>query len=276
MAMPISLLKGKKNKTGNSEMTFLEHLEHLRWHIIRALVSVVVFAVIVFLSRDFVFDTIIFGPRNENFPTYRFFCNLIDVLCVPPEFTLQAFKVEEKFVTHLKVSIILGIVISFPYIFWELWRFIKPGLYEKEQKVARGVVGVCSALFLTGILFGYYVISPFALTFLTGYELSDIPSQPTITSYVNMMAMFTLPAGITFELPMVIYFLSKVGLVTPEFLRKYRRFAVVIILVLAAIITPPDVITQFLIGIPLYVLYEISIIISKRVVANMEKEEQNA
>jgi len=171
----------------------------------------------------------------------------------------------EQFFTHLKVSIWLGIIISFPYIFWEMWRFIKPGLYAKEQKAARGIVFVCSFLFLLGVLFGYYVISPFAITFLAGYSIAtEVVSSPTLSSYVNYMTMFTVPTGIIFELPVVVYFLSRIGLVTPEFMKKYRRHAVIVILIFAAIITPPDVITQFLIGIPVFILYEISIHISRR------------
>ncbi len=156
-----------------------------------------------------------------------------------------------------------------------MWRFIKPGLYPKEQDAARGIVLICSLLFITGVSFGYFIISPFALKFLSGYEIADTASTATLTSYVNNMTMYTVPAGIIFELPIVVFFLSKVGLITPEFMRKYRRMAIVVILVLAAIITPPDPTTQVLIGVPLYLLYEISIIISKRVVAS-EEAKMNA
>ncbi len=248
------------------EMSFLDHLEELRWHIIRSLVSVVLFACIVFFFKDFVFNKIILGPKNPNFPTYRFICSLSDVLCFsPPEFKLLPRELGEQFFTHLKVSIWLGIIISFPYIFWEMWRFIKPGLYKNEQKAARGIVFVCSSLFLLGVLFGYYVISPFAVSFLAGYNISDeIISSPTLASYVNNVTMFTVPTGIIFELPIVIYFLSRIGLVTPDLMRNYRRHAVIMILLFAAVITPPDVVTQFLIGIPVFVLYELSILISKR------------
>ena len=169
----------------------------------------------------------------------------------------------------------IGIVVSFPYIFWEIWRFIKPGLYVKEQKAARGMVTICSGLFLTGVLFGYYIISPFAITFLAGYEIEGVVAMPALSSYINYMTMFTLPVGIVFELPIVVFFLSKIGLVTPEFMKSYRRHAVILILILAAIITPPDVITQVLVGMPLYVLYEISIVISRRVV-NKQKQEQDS
>ncbi|MBT8190701.1 MAG: twin-arginine translocase subunit TatC, partial [Bacteroidia bacterium] len=158
-----------------------------------------------------------------------------------------------------------GIILAFPYTFWEIWRFIKPGLYPNEKKAARGVVTICSLLFLTGVLFGYYVISPFAITFLAGYSVSpEVVSSPTLASYVSYMTMFTVPTGLLFELPIVVYFLSIVGILTPSFMRTYRRHSIVMIFLLAAIITPPDITTQFLIGIPIIFLYEISIFISAR------------
>ena len=253
-------------KEDQAEMSFLDHLEELRWHIIRSLVSVFIFGTIVFLFKDFVFNEIILAPKNKNFITYEFFCGLSDFICFrPPEFTITPRELGEQFFTHIKVSIWLGIIISFPYIFWELWRFVKPGLYKKEQKAARGIVFVCSFLFLLGVLFGYYIISPFAVSFLAGYSISnEVVSSPTLSSYVNNMTMFTVPTGIIFELPIVVYFLSRIGLITPDFMKKYRRHAVIVILIFSAIITPPDVVTQFLIGIPVFVLYEISIHISRR------------
>ena len=262
-----------KKEEEQGEMTFLEHLEALRWHLIRSIASIALFAIVMFLCKEFVFDRIIFGPKFADFPTFKFFCQFMSSMCVPPEFTVQTVTVEEKFLTHLKVSIILGVVVAFPYVVWEMWQFIKPGLYPNERRAARGVVFVCSMLFLIGVLFGYFIIAPFALKFLTGYEVADTISSPTLTSYVNNMAMYTVPTGIIFELPIVVYFLTKVGLITPDFMKKYRRMAVVVILVLSAVITPPDVTTQFLIGVPLYLLYEVSIVISKRVVAQQAKEE---
>ncbi len=247
------------------EMSFLEHLEELRWHIIRAVISIAIFAIAIFVAGDLVFKYVILAPKEASFVTYQFICGLSEQLCFhPPEFDLITRELGEQFIVHLKVSAVLGVVIAFPYIFWELWRFIRPGLYAAEQKAARGIVLICSLLFLSGVLFGYFVIAPFAITFLASYNVGAV-SAPTLASYVNYMTMFTLPTGIVFELPVVVYFLSKIGLVTPDFMRAYRRHAFIIILILAAIITPPDVITQMLIGAPLYLLYEISIVISKRV-----------
>ncbi len=263
------------------EMSFLEHLEALRWHIIRAVAWISVFAIVAFVMKDFVFGDIIFGPRKEDFFSYRAMCafsnwvGMGDVLClVPPDFQVQGVEFGELFTTHLKVSFFIGFAVAFPFVLWEFWKFIKPGLYEKERKAARGFVFVCSFLFMCGVLFGYYVISPFAVTFLAGYQIEGAVSNPTLASFVNYMVMFTIPVGLVFELPVLIYFLTKIGLVTPDFLKTYRRHAFVIILIAAAIITPPDVITQFMVGFPLFFLYEISIFISARVVKKAEEEEK--
>lgn len=256
-------------------MSFLDHLEELRWHLIRSLISIVIFAIIVFIFRDFVFDKIILGPKKPSFWTYQFFCSLSDVTCFyPPEFKLIPRQLGEEFFTTLKVSVWLGIVVSFPYLFWEFWRFVKPGLYKSEQQAARGIVFVCSTLFLIGVLFGYFVISPFAISFLTGFKVSsEIISSPTLSSYVASMTMFTIPTGLLFELPVVVHFLSRIGIVSPSMMKKFRRHSIVVIFLLAAIITPPDVTTQFLIGIPIIILYELSIFVSARAYKKYQSQD---
>lgn len=260
------------------EMTFLEHLEELRWHIIRSLIAVVGLGIVLFLFQGWLFDTVIFGPTKADFFSYRFICNLSnsiglgDAMCfTPPDFPKIATGFGEPFIMAIKVCFVMGLIIAFPYVLWEFWTFIKPGLYAKERRAARGMVGICSGLFIMGVLFGYYIISPFAVNFLAGYEIPGVQNTPTMSSFINYMIMFTAPAGLIFELPIIVYFLSKVGLVTPEGMKKYRRHSIIGVLVLAAMITPPDVVTQFLIGIPLYVLYEVSILVSARV--NRENEE---
>lgn len=257
-------------------MSFLDHLEELRWHIIRSLVSVFFFAIIVFMFKDLVFDKIILAPKRESFITYKIICGISDFFCFkPPNFRILPRELGEQFFTHIKVSIWLGIIISFPYIFWEMWRFIKPGLYKNEQQAARGVVFVCSTLFLLGVLFGYFIISPFAVSFLAGYNISpEVISSPTLASYVSSITMFTIPSGIIFELPIVVYFFSRIGLLSPEIMKKYRKHAIVIILLFAAVITPPDVVTQFLIGIPVLFLYELSISISRRAYKKYHQPEE--
>lgn len=261
------------------EMSFLDHLEELRWHLIRAAASVIAFAIVVFMAKDFVFNTVIFGPKRPDFIFYRVVCSLSesvglgDRLCIrPPNFDFVTPNFGELFITHLKVSLLIGFAISMPYIFWEIWRFIKPGLLPKEKRAARGFVFICSGLFLAGVSFGYFIIAPFAVSFLAGYEIEGVQATPGLASYVNYLTMFTIPTGLVFQLPIVVYFLSRVGLLTPQFMRKYRKHSFIIILILAAAITPPDMITQLLIGVPLYFLYEISIVVSKRVVEQLDAD----
>jgi sec-independent protein translocase protein TatC len=253
------------DKKAEKEMSFLDHLEELRWHILRALGATSVVAILVFLLKDFIFNTVIFGPKQPDFITYRFICGISEALCFrPPEFEIITRELGEQFIVHLKVSFFLGLIIAFPYVFWEIWRFVSPGLYAKERKMTRGIVFMCSLLFIMGVLFGYFVISPFAVSFLSSYDVGAT-SAPTLASYVNYMTMFTLPTGLIFELPIVVYFLASLGIIGPESMKQYRKHAFVVILIMSAIITPPDVITQLLITFPLYFLFELSILIAKRV-----------
>lgn len=260
-----------------AEMSFLEHLEELRWHIIRSLIAIVSFGIVLFLFQGWLFEEVIFGPTHADFLSYRVICNLSnqiglgDMMCFsPPEFAKIAIGFGEAFIMSIKVCFVMGFILAFPYVLWEFWRFVRPGLYKEEQRAARGMVFICSTLFLTGVLFGYYIISPFAVNFLAGYNIPGVQNTPTMSSFINYMIMFTAPAGAIFELPVVVYFLSKIGLVTPEGMKKYRRHSIIAVLMLSALITPPDVVTQFLIGIPLYILYEASILVSARVNAQNE------
>lgn len=253
------------------EMNFFDHLEELRWHILRAVAAIMISFIVLFIAKDFVYEDIILAPLSVDFLSYKAVCSLSHQvglearMCFEPVvFDIVQIELGEKFFNHIKVSFVLGFILSFPFVFRELWSFVKPGLYTNEQKAVRGIIFVCSLLFFCGIAFGYYVIAPFAINFLAGYDLANIVTQVSITSFVNFMVMFTLPAGLVFELPIVVYFLSKVGILTPSFMRKYRRHSIIAILMLAAVITPPDVVTQFLIGIPLYILYELSIFICAR------------
>ncbi len=286
---------GQLKHKDEKEMSFLDHLEELRWHIIRSLVVVISFTIIVFLAKDFVFGTLILGPTKPSFPSYVLINDFLELIGLyNPEnpfgpnavpvmqnssesiantggYMITAIDLGELFLTHIKVSMVLGLIVAFPYVFWEFWKFLRPGLYVSEQKAVKGIVFICSFLFFIGVLFGYFVVSPFAVTFLAGYEIMGVMAQIRLASLVNYMVMFTAPAGLIFELPVVVYFLSKIGLLTPEFMRKYRRHAIILILAISALITPPDVVTQFLIGIPLYILYEISIGISSRMAKQYEK-----
>lgn len=263
------------------EMSFLDHLEELRWHVVRSLVAVVVFTIAAFFMAHWIFDNIIFAPARVDFPTFKVLCNFgqmlgTDELCV----TQIPFKVQSRFMTgqftmHILASFIIGFILAFPYVIWEIWRFIQPGLYNKERKHSRGAVVAISFLFLTGILFGYYVLCPLVISFLANYQISDmIVNEFDITSYVSTVVGMVFGCGLLFQLPVVMYFLTKVGIVTPQFLRKYRKHAVVIILIVGAIVTPSaDPFSQALISLPLYLLYEISIIISHRVMKQKAREE---
>jgi sec-independent protein translocase protein TatC len=278
--MPLDQIDVDRLESGeeSQEMSFLEHLEELRWHIIRSLLVIVSLGIVLFLFQGWVFDTVIFGPTKQDFFSYVAICQfseavgLGDTMCFyPPDFPKIATGFGEPFIMSIKVSFVMGFIFAFPFVLWEFWRFIKPGLYAKERQAARGMVAICSALFLLGVLFGYYVISPFAVNFLAGYQIPGVQNTPTMSSFINYMIMFTAPAGLIFELPVIVYFLSSIGLVTPAGMKKYRRHSIIGVLLLSAMITPPDVVTQFLIGIPLYILYEVSIVVSARV--NKANEE---
>lgn len=260
-------------------MGFLDHLESLRWHLIRSVIAIFVFTIGAFVSKGFVFGTLLFGPSRPDFLTYRAFCKLFNYigspdLCVTDlGFTLQSRQMTGQFTMHIMASFVVGLICAFPYAFWEIWRFVRPGLYPNERKHSRGAVFFVSVLFISGILFGYYMVAPLSISFLASYSIDDsIVNEFDITSYVNTVTMLVLTCGIMFQLPMVIYFLSKAGLVRPDTMRQYRKHAIVIILFVSAILTPPDVISQLLIGFPLIILYEASITISGRVLKNRMKK----
>lgn len=266
---------GKKEKKGDVEMSFLDHLEVLRWHLVRSAIAVVVLACYFFIEKDLIFDKIILAPKYANFITYRIMCRLDDLvdaggaLCVNQlNFDLINTDLSGQFTMHMWISIMSGFVASIPYILWEIWRFIKPALKEKERKNATGFVFYASALFIMGVLFGYYVVVPLSVNFLGSYQVSAaVANMISVDSFVGTVTNITLASGIVFELPILVYFLSSLGIITPEFMRKFRRHAVVVILVVAAIITPsPDITSQMLVAMPLYVLYEISIFVSRFVV----------
>ncbi len=234
-------------KNNHQEMSFLDHLEELRWHIVRAVAAILISAIVVFIFKDFFWDEVILAPTKKDFVIYRVFCGFSEKLCFGPNKDLVMFTRDfgEQFMMHMVSSFWIGIIISFPYLLWEIWRFVKPGLYEKEQKAIKGVVFICSMLFFIGVLFGYYIVAPFGISFLSNYEISStIQNTVTLGSYVNYLTMFILPLGLVFELPIVVYFLAKVGIVSAPFLKQFRKHAVVVILIIAAIITPPDVVSQ--------------------------------
>ena len=261
-----------------NEMTFLDHLEELRWHLIRAGISIFVFALIAFVSKDFVWHHLILGPSRTDFWSYRVLCELgnainSEVLCITElPFILQSREMTGQFTMHITSSFIIGLICAFPYAFWEFWRFISPGLYPKERSMTRGAVFFVTVLFSLGILFGYFIVSPLSINFLANYQVSPtILNEFDIKSYVSTLSMLVLACGIMFQLPIVVYFLSEAGFVTPSLMRQYRRHAIVVILIVSAVLTPPEVISQILMSFPMLFLYEVSIVISKMVLRNKRK-----
>ncbi|MFH6983296.1 twin-arginine translocase subunit TatC [Marinoscillum sp. 108] len=254
------------------EMTFLDHLEELRWHLIRSLIAIMVFAIAAFAAKTLVFHTIILGPSRVDFWTYEALCRLSEMLKSPAlcidelPFIIQSRQMTGQFSMHVTSSFVIGIICAFPYAFWEIWRFVKPGLYPKERKAARGATFYVSLLFLMGVFFGYFIVTPISINFLSNYRLDpSIMNEFDIISYVSTVITLILACGILFQLPIVVFFLTKAGLVTPELLKTYRRHAIIVILILGAMLTPPDPFSQILIAIPLLGLYEVSIFISRRV-----------
>ncbi|KQS32619.1 twin-arginine translocase subunit TatC [Dyadobacter sp. Leaf189] len=264
------------------EMSFIGHLEELRWHVIRAAASILVFAIIAFIYIQEIYHYVIIAPSQPDFWTYRMLCKLADVvgydeLCVKAlNFKLQVIGMGDAFTMSMTSSVIAGLIFAFPYAFWEIWRFIKPGLKPSERRSARGAVFYVTFLFFTGVLFGYYVVSPLAINFLANYTLDEsIINEFSLASYISLVATLTLACGIAFQLPIVVFVLAKVGVLTPSFMREYRKHSFIVILIVAAIITPsPDIYSQVLVAIPLFILYEISILVSSNVEREKLREEK--
>jgi len=272
----------KKSKKGKEEMSFLEHLEELRWHIIRSVLAIFIFMIIAFVFKNFIFDKIILAPKSSTFFTNRILCQLGElvntkVLCINSKhLALINIKMSGQLTTHIAVSIVAGIILAFPVFLWEFWKFFKPALRPNESKHARGAVLTASLLFFTGVLFGYYMLSPLSFHFLGSYEVSqEVTNQINIRSYIGTLSSICLATGLIFELPIIAFFLTKIGIITPSFMRKYRKHAIVVIVILSAIITPPDVFSQILVCFPLFGLYEIGIIVSIRVMKlNKKKHDE--
>jgi len=271
--------KWKKGKSAEGEMSFLEHLEELRWHIIRSILAIFILMITAFVFKNFIFDKIILAPKTPGFFTNRVLCELSDILnmkalCINTKpFLLINIKMAGQLTTHIAVSMVAGLILAFPIILWEFWKFFSPALHENERQHARGAVFAASLLFFTGVLFGYYLLAPLSVHFLTSYEISpDVANQINIRSYIGTLSSICLATGLIFELPIITYFLTKIGIITPSFLIKYRRHAILAIFVVAAIITPPDVFSQALVCIPLLILYEVGIVISRRVIKNKNRD----
>lgn len=279
------LIKAIKDKGKNieAEMSFFDHLEALRWHLIRASIAIVLFTILAFVFYDFVFDTVIMGPMDPQFFTYRMLCKLGDYLN-RPGFCIDKIpgkiintEMAGQFTLQINSALLIGITLGFPYLLFEIWRFVKPALHENERKAASGFVFYASMLFILGILFGYYVVTPESISFLAGYQVSKVIENTfTIDSYLSSVSTLTLATGIVFELPILVYVLSNIGILTAKTMRQGRRYAIVGILVVAAVITPtPDVLTMMVVTIPLFLLYEVGIIVAGMVEKRRLKRERD-
>ncbi|MBL0134463.1 MAG: twin-arginine translocase subunit TatC [Chitinophagaceae bacterium] len=280
--MALSFLSKRSGE--KTEMSFIDHLEELRWHLMRMVIAVLTMAMLIFAFQDEVFDKVILGPLSKDFVSYIALCNFSNwigmgnAICMPPpNVNLQATAFGTQFISSISIAFIGGFIAAFPYLFWEVWRFIKPALSDKERKSARGAIFWVSLFFFSGAGFGYFILAPFTFSFLSNFTLGTqhiIKTIPTLDDYIDNLTNVTLGAGLAFQLPVVSYVLSKIGLITPKFLRTYRKFAVVAILVVAAIITPsPDWMSQMIVFLPLFFLYELGILISARIYKQKQKEE---
>ena len=269
-------------KKNVNEMSFLNHLEDLRWLLVRSSAAIIFMAFVTYFFSGFIFDDIIFGPTDPNFITYRFFCELAQAIGVTGDicvkelpFIIQNTSMEGQINTFIWTCITAGFILAFPYILYELWRFISPALYEKEKKNALGLIVISSLLFFLGVIFGYFIIVPLSINFVATFSVSSIvKNEFNLDSYIGMIKTSVIAAGLFFELPVIIFFLTKLGLVGPNFLRKYRKYAIVILLIIAAIVTPPDVVSQITVAIPMLLIYEASIWISVFVENKKKKDEQ--
>ena len=271
----------KKTKT-QEEMSFLDHLESLRWHLIRATLAIVIAGFAAFLAKGFIFDILLFGPTNADFFTYDFLCRITTSVGLATDggfcfdempFTLQSRTMGGQFSAHVWTSITAGVIIAFPSVLYEVWKFVSPALYENERNTARGFIFVSSVLFFAGVLFGYYVLTPLSINFLGKYQVSEVVlNEFDIGSYISLVRSSVIASGLIFELPIIIYFLTKIGLVTPDSLRMYRKISLVVVMIIAAVITPPDILSQIIVCILIILLYEVSILISRMVVRREERK----
>ena len=272
------MIRKSKNQP-EKDMSFLNHLEELRWHLIRSVLAIVILASIAFLAKDFIFNVLIFGPKQADFPTYKILCKIAqfigfkDSFCFTElPFRIQSRTMGGQFSAHIWTSITAGFIVAFPYVLLEIWKFISPGLRLKERNSAKGFIFIASLLFFIGVLFGYYVVTPLSINFLGTYQVSgQVHNDFDLSSYISLVRASVIASGLIFELPILIYILTKVGVVTPNMLKKYRKISLVVVLILSAIITPPDIASQVIVSVPIIILYEISIFISRAVIRKKEK-----
>jgi sec-independent protein translocase protein TatC len=267
------VINNKKDKKpeATAEMSFWEHIEALRWHLIRSVAAIVVFGLIAFMNRHFIFDEVLLSPISSDFITTRWLCVLADWVGAPSlcldnsKLRVINISMSGQFMTHMYISFMSGLVVAFPYVIWEIWRFIKPALRPQERRYSGAAVTVISVLFLGGVLFSYYLIVPMTVNFLGTYQVSEsVENQVSLNSYISTVVSLSFSMGIVFELPVLVFFLAKVGIISAALMKQYRKFMIVVIFIIAAIITPPDAFSQMMVAIPLLLLYEISIVVARK------------
>ena len=269
-----------KQKSSDDEMTFFEHIDALRPHLVRGAVVTILLVLVVFLAKGFIIDTILFGPQSTDFPTNRFLCYIghklgIEELCIGQlKFNMINTSMAGQFNLHMKVSMVGAIVLGVPYLLMEIWAFVRPALTPFERRKSRMFVFYVSLCFFAGLLFGYYLIAPLTINFFNGYHASKyITNMIDVNSYLSTVLGVSLASAAIFQLPLLIYFLARMEVISSSFMKKYRKHAIVLLLVFSAIITPPDLFSQVLVALPLYGLYEFSIWLAKRVELRRAKEE---
>ncbi|NNE69268.1 MAG: twin-arginine translocase subunit TatC [Rhodothermales bacterium] len=256
---------------GLAEMGFLDHLEELRWALIKAGIGVLLCTVAAFFFRRWIIDVLLLGPKDPDFFMYRVFG--LDAV----EFILQNRNITGQFFADIGTVFAVGIIMGSPVAVYQLWKFIEPGLYPSEKKGLRFAAVFATFFFVLGISFGYLIITPLALQFFAQYSISpEITNEFDISRYFSMVTFWAFGAGILFELPVVIYFLAKMGIATPALLRKSRKWALITCLTLGAFFTPPDPLSQILVAMPLLLLYELSIFIAAGVEKKRAKELEEA
>ncbi|MDA3614582.1 twin-arginine translocase subunit TatC [Polluticaenibacter yanchengensis] len=275
--------RNKNNATG--EMSMIDHLEALRWHVVRAVIAIVICGIACFIFIDPLMDYVIFGPLNKGFVTYDWLCALSqkilnsDTLCLPPpDVQMQTTTFGGQFISSITIAFVSGFIIAFPYVLWELWKFIKPALTRDEIKNTRGAVAFVTFFFLLGVAFGFFLMAPFTFSFLSNYKVGTmhlIETKPVLNDYIDNLVDITVGCGLAFQLPVISYVLTRMGLITPSFLKDYRKYAYVALLVIAAVITPsPDWMSQMIVVLPLILLYEFSIFIARRATKKTEEKER--
>ncbi|MBS1918315.1 MAG: twin-arginine translocase subunit TatC [Bacteroidetes bacterium] len=277
----MSLFKRNSKSGDRAEMSFIEHLDALRGHLFKSAVAVALGAIIMAVYNKFIVKKILMGPTHGDFPTYGLLCKLSQKLGLGTKLCMtkinvmmQSTAVAGQFDVYFNIILIGGFILAFPYVFWQFWKFTKPALTPKELKNTRGVIFWVSLLFFIGVFFGYFVIAPYTINFFANFSIDDnIENKWTIASYFNTIVPLILGAGLAFQLPLVMYFLAKIGVVSAAYLRRVRKYAILIMLIVAGIITPPDMLSQIVCTLPLMLLYEISILLCVKVEKRQKKEE---